>query len=219
MKADLHIHSTYSHDAISKPESVFEAAVNHGINTIAITDHDTTAGWDHFYRVSNNYPVKLVFGQEVKVYRDNVPVGELLCLFLEKPIKSNTVQDVIKEVKAQNGIVSIAHPFSERRVEFRAYADIADWNQIAVEVKNGRSYNPRDDEMAVSLADRLNTPRTAGSDAHTPFEVGSVYVEYDGQTINDLKQAILNRNVKIKGHSTNFLISILSGFGRFGIAI
>jgi predicted metal-dependent phosphoesterase TrpH len=219
MKADLHIHSIYSHDAISKPESIFEAAITHNINTIAITDHDTTAGWAPLYEASKKYPVKLVFGQEVKIYRDKIPVGELLCLFLEKPIKSKTVADVIKEVNAQNGIVSIAHPFSERRIEFRAYADIADWDHIAIETRNGRCYNSRDNEMAVSLADRLKTAITAGSDAHTPFEVGSVYVEYDGHTINDLKNEIINKNVQVGGHTTSFLFSALSSFGRLGIAV
>ena len=87
MKADLHIHSIYSYDAISKPESIFEAAVNHGIDAIAVTDHDSIAGWDHFLKISKNFPVKLVLGQEVKVYREAELVGELLCLFLEKQMR------------------------------------------------------------------------------------------------------------------------------------
>ena len=40
MKADLHIHSNYSFDAISKPESILEAAAERHIDIIAITDHN-----------------------------------------------------------------------------------------------------------------------------------------------------------------------------------
>jgi len=126
---------------------------------------------------------------------------------------------VIREVQAQGGLVSIAHPFSERRIEFRAFADIENWQNLAVEVMNGRSYKPRDNEMAKSLADRLKTPITAGSDAHTPFEVGNAYLEFDGKTTEDLLQAILNHDVKAKGKASSALFSLISGFGRIGLAV
>lgn len=219
MKADLHIHSLYSPDAISRPDSIFEAALQRGIGIIAITDHDTTKGWQEMQEAAKKYPVQLVLGQEVKIFRDNQPAGELLCLFLEKPVKSHSAAEVIEEVRQQHGIVSIAHPFSERRSEFRAYTEIERWDDIAVEVRNGRTYNHRDNEMAMSLSERLRTPITAGSDAHTPFEVGKVYLEFDGSTVAELKQAILSRNVRPEGHSSSMLYSVLSGFGRIGVAV
>jgi predicted metal-dependent phosphoesterase TrpH len=43
MSADLHIHTTASDGRLS-PEQVYESAIIAGLRTIAITDHDTTAG-------------------------------------------------------------------------------------------------------------------------------------------------------------------------------
>jgi predicted metal-dependent phosphoesterase TrpH len=218
MKADLHIHSIHSHDAISKPETILQTAADRGIGIAAITDHDTTAGWKDFKELSGKYPVQVVYGQEIKIFKKQELVGELLGLFLKEPIKSKTAPEVIEEIKAQDGIVSIAHPFSERRIEFSAYTEITNWKNIAIEVRNGRSYKNRDNEMAAGLAERLHAPITAGSDAHTPFEVGNVYLEFDGNSINDLKKAILNKDVQAGGHSSNALYSLISGLGRLGLA-
>ena len=219
MKADLHIHSRHSHDAVARPESILVMAAERGIDIIAITDHDTTDGWRDFKELESKYPVSVVYGQEIKIFRDHEPVGEVLGLFLHKPVKSHSINQVIAEIRAQGGLISIAHPFSERRGEFRAFADIEDWQDLAVEVMNGRSYKRRDNEMAKSLAERLKTPITAGSDAHTPFEVGHVYLEFEGRSTRDLKKAILNRDVRVGGQPSNVLFSLLSGFGRLGLAL
>lgn len=219
MKADLHIHSMFSGDSIAKPESILAAAADRGIGIIAITDHGTITGWNTFYQLKNKYPVNVIYGQEIKVYLENRVVGEILGLYLEKPVQSKDTVGVINEIRAQNGLISIAHPFSERRHEFLAYTEINNWNEIAIEILNGRTYNPRDNEMASNLAERLQTPITAGSDAHTPFEVGNVYLEFDGKTPADLKQAILNHDVKAYGRPSSVLFSIISGLGRLGLAI
>jgi predicted metal-dependent phosphoesterase TrpH len=142
-----------------------------------------------------------------------------LALFLEKPIKSTTIGEIINEVKAQDGLISIAHPFCDRRGEFRAFDQIDDWSHFAIEAKNGRIYKPRNNEMAHGLADMMNLPVTAGSDAHTPFEIGSMYVEFDGASTNDLKKAILNRDVSIVGESASAFFSLVSHFGRLGVSI
>ena len=44
MRIDLHAHSTAS-DGTDTPQELVERAVAHGIDVLAITDHDTTAGW------------------------------------------------------------------------------------------------------------------------------------------------------------------------------
>lgn len=219
MKADLHVHSIYSHDAISKPESILSAAADRGIGIIALTDHDTAIGWKAIKALEPKYPVQVILGQEIKVYRNSQRVGELLGLFLHKPLQSKTIPQVIEEIHSQNGLVSIPHPFCERRGEFRGYEDINNLQQIAVEARNGRTYKERDNEMAAGFADRLQSMQTAGSDAHTPFEVGNVYLEFEGKTPQDLLHAIQNRDVKIGGSPSSSLFSLISGFGRFGIAI
>lgn len=219
MKADLHIHSHFSYDAIAKPETILQVAAERQIEFIAITDYDSTLSWQQFEQLAPYYPVNVIKGQEIKLFNGKYIDGEILALFLQKPIKSTTMEEIIEDVKAQGGLISIAHPFCDRRGEFRAFDQIDDWSHIAIEAKNGRIYKPRDNEMARGLADMMNLPVTAGSDAHTPFEIGSVYVEFDGASAIDLKNAILNRDVYIGGESASAFFSLVSHFGRLGISI
>ena len=44
-RIDLHMHSTAS-DGVLSPAEVVRLAQERGLTTIALTDHDTTAGWD-----------------------------------------------------------------------------------------------------------------------------------------------------------------------------
>ena len=44
-KADLHVHTTYSYDGTCTVEAVLQQAAYHaGLDVIAITDHNETAG-------------------------------------------------------------------------------------------------------------------------------------------------------------------------------
>jgi len=45
LKIDLHIHSQYSTDGLSKPESIVKRAKKKGLDGIAITDHNNTQAW------------------------------------------------------------------------------------------------------------------------------------------------------------------------------
>ncbi|RPH95323.1 MAG: PHP domain-containing protein [Calditrichaeota bacterium] len=219
MKADLHIHSTYSHDAISKPETILQTAAERNIDIVAVTDHETTAAWQEFSQRAKAYPVQVVLGQEIKIWNGKHFAGEVLALFLTSPIHGHTLDDILASVALQDGILSIAHPFCERRGEFRAFDIIEDWSHVAIETRNGRIYKKRDNEMAEGLANRLGLPMTAGSDAHTPFEIGNVFIEFDGKTPQDLKKAIFNRDIQIGGASSHAFFSFLSAFGRFGITL
>jgi predicted metal-dependent phosphoesterase TrpH len=49
VRIDLHTHSTAS-DGTDTPAQLVEKAAAAGLNALAITDHDTTAGWDEAHR-------------------------------------------------------------------------------------------------------------------------------------------------------------------------
>ncbi len=61
---DLHAHSTAS-DGTTSPTEVVAAARDAGLSTVALTDHDTTAGWDEAVGASTAYGVALVRGIEI----------------------------------------------------------------------------------------------------------------------------------------------------------
>lgn len=64
MRIDLHTHSDRS-DGTSTPDELVEAARAAGLDVVAITDHDTTAGWDAAVRAGERHGVRVVRGIEV----------------------------------------------------------------------------------------------------------------------------------------------------------
>ena len=219
MRADLHVHSANSLNSISRPESIMKSAAERGIDIIAITDSGNTDSWEEFLRLQQHFSVKVVLGQEIRVFNDRGYAGEVLCLFIEKPITRQKLPEIITQVKSQDGLVVISHPFSDLLGEFRAFDQIDDWDRVAIEVMNGRVFNKIDNKMAKKMAKQMNAYICAGSDAHTPFEVGNVYLEFDGKTIVDLKNAILNHQVHAHGKPSKMIYSLFSEFGRIGLEV
>lgn len=68
MKIDLHAHSTAS-DGTESPSELMAAARAAGLTTIALTDHDTTAGWDEAVEAAIDEGIELVRGIEISCSR------------------------------------------------------------------------------------------------------------------------------------------------------
>ena len=58
---DLHSHSTAS-DGTLEPEALVERAVAAGVDVLALTDHDTTAGISKAREAAAKHPLQLVPG-------------------------------------------------------------------------------------------------------------------------------------------------------------
>lgn len=63
-KADLHIHSTAS-DGNSTPTQIVELAVEKNLEVIALTDHDSVAGYEEARRAAIDTPVEVFTGSEI----------------------------------------------------------------------------------------------------------------------------------------------------------
>ena len=64
MKIDLHCHTTASDGTLS-PEQLIDLAVEREITTLAITDHDTTAGYEQVRDYAQQQDLQLIVGSEV----------------------------------------------------------------------------------------------------------------------------------------------------------
>jgi predicted metal-dependent phosphoesterase TrpH len=64
VRIDLHTHSTAS-DGTGPPARVVEEAAAAGLDVVALTDHDTTAGWDEATAAARTHGIALVRGTEV----------------------------------------------------------------------------------------------------------------------------------------------------------
>ncbi len=64
MRIDLHTHSSCS-DGTDSPTGLIAAARESGLDVVAITDHDTTAGWDEAAEAGERFGVTVVPGAEL----------------------------------------------------------------------------------------------------------------------------------------------------------
>lgn len=67
MRADLHVHSTYS-DGLYSPDEVCKRAKAKGVQLLSITDHDTLEGLEVKMQAAKKYALAFVSGWEISAY-------------------------------------------------------------------------------------------------------------------------------------------------------
>lgn len=97
MKADLHMHSTYS-DGLKTTEELFEMAKENGVDVIAITDHDIVKGVEDNFKHASNYGIKYIPGIELSTIMDGKPV-HVLGYFKDDSYYSSELMAYYKEIK------------------------------------------------------------------------------------------------------------------------
>jgi predicted metal-dependent phosphoesterase TrpH len=179
LRADFHLHTRYSMDSSSSLEDIIKRCQEMGINCIAVTDHGAFEG---ALKMKEIAPFTVIPGEEILT-----PNGEVIGYFLKEFIPTKQpIEDAIRAIRAQGGLVGLPHPFDTFRglknldnhqlEELAAQVDV-------IEVFNARSLLPGDSDKARDFAARHDLPSTAGSDAHTIREIGKTYVEmppFDG---------------------------------------
>jgi len=142
-----------------------------GLDCIAITDHNTLDGALHLAKIS---PFKVIVGEEVKTNE-----GEIVGLFLKKNIPPHMdLANTIEEIRSQGGIVYLPHPHKMDEESI-----IKNINSIEIiEVYNGRNLKTVYNNYALEVTRKYNKLMAAGSDSHTPFEIGRVYFEMEDFT-------------------------------------
>jgi hypothetical protein len=137
-------------------------------------------------------------------------------MFLEKTIPSGlSVEQTISRIRAQGGLVCIPHPFDVfRRSALRSniIEEIAEQIDI-IEIFNSRTLLPQDSAKTLALASKYGKAKSAGSDAHTLYEIGNAYVEmpeFNGK--DDFLQALEKGN--IHGHRTSPLVHFVSNWTK-----
>jgi len=201
LKADLHVHTRYSKDSTSPPEEIVRHCLDTGINCLAITDHDTTAGAIEVKRIA---PFKVIISEEILTNR-----GEIIGYFLNEEVPPHlSPEETIARIKEQGGLVCIPHPCDRFRPHSKLRRDALErvLPQVdMIEVANSRTYLSRDSRRALELARVNGLPGTAGSDAHVVREIGKTYVEMPGfETPQEFLAAL--RQARVVSEKTSVLI-------------
>jgi glycosyltransferase involved in cell wall biosynthesis len=164
---DLHMHSHHSFDSKTKLNPIMEAALKHGLRAIAITDHDNLGGSLEAMQMESK-DLMIVPGMEI-----TSEVGDIIALFIHKPIKALDLAGIVAEVKAQDGILYLPHPFRGRRSLSLELIKSMDVFEIFNGRSQGISYN--DDSFGnseiVQFAQEHQLTGMGGSDAHKPAEL------------------------------------------------
>jgi hypothetical protein len=189
-------------------EKIVSRCLEIGINCIAICDHGTTEG---ALRIRDVAPFRVIVAEEIMT-----PHGEIMGMFLEETIPSRLpVREVIAQIRAQGGLVCIPHPFDIFRssaLRNNIIEEIAEQIDI-IEVSNSRTLLPWNSAKALAFASKHGITKSAGSDAHTPLEIGRTYIEMPDFNGRDDFLKALERG-KISGHMTNPFIHFASAWTR-----
>lgn len=208
LKADLHIHTTYSMDCALSLKTIVSRCQKVGINCVAIADHGTVAGALELKKIA---PFVVIVAEEILT-----PFGEVMGLFLDSQIRSPLpVEEAIAQIRKQDGLVCIPHPFDQARLSafgHEALEDIIPQVDI-IEVFNSRSLLRSSSARAWQLANKHGLPVSAGSDAHTASEIGNAFVEMpEFKNKDDFLQAL--RRGRIFGQKSSPLVHFSSTWAR-----
>ena len=170
IRADLHIHTTYSSDSSIQPKALVEQLVVHDfIKVAAVTDHDTVRGCGVIRQLAAAYPdILIIPGVEI-----STPNGDIVVLGAEEmPPQPWTVESIVDFARERDCVSVVAHPYREYGM-----GDLAkNYKFDAIEVLNGCSTLSAN-KLAQDLAKLMGLPGVAGSDAHQPAELCTVYTE------------------------------------------
>ncbi|MGZ5415784.1 MAG: PHP domain-containing protein [Nocardioides sp.] len=99
MRIDLHAHSDRS-DGTDTPAELVRAAHAERVDVLAITDHDTTEGWDEAAVVAEHVGVTLVRGIEVSTR--HAGQGVHLLAYLPDPTHPELVDELARVLEGRN---------------------------------------------------------------------------------------------------------------------
>lgn len=171
LRVDMHSHTCVSYDCLSRYEAILETARARGIDRLVVTDHDAIEG---ALRMRALDPERVIVGEEVKTAEG----PDLIGIFLTELIPRRTpAREACERIRAQGGVVYVPHPFDLRRSGgARLLDELADLVDV-VEAHNARTWSRALNEKGEAWARANGKLLGAGSDAHSPGEIGRGYVE------------------------------------------
>lgn len=189
VKADLHVHTRYSHDCLTKIEDVITRCEEAGIDCIAVTDHNEIKG---ALLLQEKAPFKVIVGEEIRTNQ-----GEIIGYFLTEHIKPGlSPAQTIEEIRNQGGLVCVPHPFDRLRKSKLQHAALIEVQKDIdmIEVFNARNVYAQDNHKAREFAAKNELMVSVGTDAHWYWEIGRTYLElpdfYDAESFRESLKSV-----------------------------
>ena len=169
--ADLHMHTSWSHDCSIEVDELLDHAEAEGLGAIAVTDHNVFGGALEAVERSRRRGLIVIPGEEVKTDDQ----GEVIGLFLKEEIpRGMSFAETVAAIREQEGIVYLPHPFDRMHaIPFPATLHRHLHEIDVLEVYNARLLFEGYNDEAVRFARKYGLPAGAGSDAHVLQGVGT----------------------------------------------
>ena len=178
IRFDMHIHSCYSADSSIPVKTIADSYWRTGILPL-VCDHNSIAGSERVYDIlCNNDPdLPYILAEEIMTSD-----GEIIGLFLTEEIpKLLSAAETIDAISDQGALALVPHPFCTYRT-CCLRKDIMEMSLNRIDIIEGYNSRVLDDwenSMARGYAGWRKKPVSAGSDAHTSFELGRTYVRME----------------------------------------
>src|SRR5581483_8866614 len=106
--ADLHMHTSWSHDCSIEIDELLDHAEAEGLGAIAVTDHNVLGGALEAVERARGRDLVVIAGEEVKTAGQ----GEVIGLFLKEEIPRGLgFTETVEAIRSQGGLVYVPHPF------------------------------------------------------------------------------------------------------------
>jgi predicted metal-dependent phosphoesterase TrpH len=185
IKADLHVHTTYSNDSMITPKDLVYYAKKRGLNACAVTDHNSLDG---AYKIAKETDFLIIPGMEV-----SSADGHIVALNVHKLIpRGLSAVKTVEQIHKAGGVAIACHPYVFLKGCLNdKVSDVFD----AIEVINARAspYN-RSVKKAEAAAEKFKLPRVAGTDSHFGPMIGYAYTEVEAAepTVDAITKAIVD---------------------------
>jgi predicted metal-dependent phosphoesterase TrpH len=172
VKADLHVHTIYSHDSLITLKDLFFYAKKRGLTAVAITDHDTVEGT---LKIAKETDLLIIPGIEVSSRN-----GHIVGLNLQEPVKKGlSADETVDKIHEAGGLAVACHPFALFKGSLGKHANA---KFDAIETINASAFPfGRCVRKATQIAERFRLPCVAGTDAHYGPAIGYAYTLIDAE--------------------------------------
>jgi predicted metal-dependent phosphoesterase TrpH len=200
VKADLHVHTTYSADSIITPRELVFYAKKRGLTAVAVTDHDQVDG---ARKIAAETDFLIIPGTEVSSLN-----GHIIGLNVQEAmLRGLSAAETVDRIHDAGGVAIACHPFALFKGSVGKHVN-EKFN--AVETRNASSFPYKSAaRKADSLADRLGLPKVAGTDAHIGQAIGCAYTVIEAEpNVEAILKAIVNGRCQPFGGPISFSVRI-----------
>jgi hypothetical protein len=201
IKADLHVHTTFSRDSLITPKDLIYYAKNRGLNAVAVTDHDQLDG---AYKIAKETDFLVIPGMEV-----SSADGHIIALNVREVIpRGLSAPQTVERIHKAGGVAIACHPYVYFKGCLREnVSDAFD----AIEVINSRAFPFKYSvKKAEEAAERLGLSRVAGTDSHYGPQIGTAYtiIEASEPTVEAIAKAIVEGKCQPFGQAVPIIVNV-----------